>query len=264
MKGIIRKLSPKPIPSSETILAIECLILGITYGSYYVLDESNYVKLLPKEWVEITDYEQPDFWINVHDEVLLPEEWLSENYMLLYDCDILDEWDEIWITTQFAKGLSRFNLPTVPLNYKNAFDSEYKVGLVSNYLRLACDYDNLVERYGTWVYTFGYFDNNVDFFRVINGEPQYFTKKPLSGQATGFEVLMEILKQIGRPFEDYKLRFDSEKLEVIRNRVLFSIWSLFATKQFDVYQLIYERYGRGDYVVQLNDQYYLLSFDYCT
>lgn len=241
----------------------DCLILGITGSAYYVLDETNYVKIISKEWVEITDYEQPDFWIN-DNGLLIPEEWRLENYMLLYDIDLYEEWDEIWITTQFAKGLAKFNLSSAPLNYRNAVDNKYKIELVGTYLQFASDYDNLADGFVRWRYTFGSFDDKIDCFRWSNGEPQYYKKQLLTDNLTGFDVLKGILKQIGYPFEDSKLSFDQEQLDVIRNRVLFSIWALFGTKHFDLYHLVYEKYGRDDYVLQLDDQYYLLSFDYTT
>ena len=143
----------------------ECLILGITGSAYYVLDDTNYVNLIWKEWVEVTDHEQPDFWIN-DNGLLIPEEWRLKNYMLLYDIDLYAEWDEIWITTQFAKGLAKFNLPSIPLNYRKAVDNKYKIELVSTYLQFASDYDNLADRYVRWSYTFGEFDDKID---VLDG-----------------------------------------------------------------------------------------------
>lgn len=261
MKGIIKQISSEPIPENELKLAEECLILGITGSAYYILDESNRVITLIKDWVEITDYEQPDFWVHI-DGGFIPEEWRAENFMLLYDIDLYEEWHEIWIKTQFAKGLSKFNLPTVPVNYQDAFDNKYKKELVSTYLQLACDYDNLVSGNMRWNYSFGYFRNDIECFRWNNSEPQYFTKKLLSDQISGFEALKEILKQIGLPFEHANLKFDAEQLEIIRNRVLFSIWSLFGTKNFDVYKLVNEGSAEADYMIQSGDQCYLLSYDY--
>lgn len=259
MKGkIIRTTYGSEVPEPK-----ECLILGVTGSAYYVLDETNRVNIIKKEWVDITDHEQPDFWIN-DNGMLIPEEWRLENYMLLYDCDLLEEWDEIWITTQFAKGLARFNLQSVPLNYKDAFDNEYKLKLVGIYLKFASDYDNLLERSVCWYYRFQTFDFDTDFFGWSNGEPQYFSKKLLSGNQVGFDVLQSVLKQIGSGFETSVLQFDFEQLDIIRNRILFSIWALFSTKEFEVYHLEYKSYGRGDFVLKLGDQCYLLSLNYTT
>jgi len=259
MKG---KIKQEISINDKDLIKSEYLILGVDLNCYYVLDESNKVNYIIKDQIEITDNDQPSFWIEDNGR-LVPEEWQWNNFLQLND-DITDEWDEIWFITQFAKGLSKFNLSEIPSNFQKANDVEYKIGLIKNYLKIASDYDNLADDYITWRYEFGYFNDEIKCFRWINGEPQYFKKVLMSTNRCGFDILKELLEQIGSPFENTKLKLDKDGLDVIRNRILFSIWSIFGTKQFEVYELVFDHHQQADYVISYNSQNYLLSFDYFT
>jgi len=262
MKGIIKQES-KYHPSDTIVNSpSELLILGIEHGYYHVLDESNRLVLLPKDDIEITDHEQPDFWIDDNGR-LVPEEWRLENFLLLYE-DLYNDWDEIWIVTQYAKAFWKFHLPTIPTNYEKAVDTNYKIDLVNNHLKLASDYDSMVEQHVRWIYTFGPFNNELTYFRWMNGQAEHFKKKLMSDRTLGFDVLKELLTKIGSPFETGKIINDNYFLEGIRNRLLFSIWSLFGTKEFAVYRLIYEKSAYLDYAITWKNETYLLSFDYFT
>lgn len=238
----------------------EYLILGIDTYIYYVLDESNNVDIFHKSEIEITDESKPEFWIEKNGR-LLPEEWFWENFFNLHDSDLSDEWHEIWFITQFAKGLSKFNLPSVPLHFRKAFDKDYKIQLISNYLEMAGYYDNLVDQYIENSYTFGKFNNELSCFRSPNGTPENFTRKLISTNTSGFDTLKRILEGLGESFKNAKININDRWLGMIRNRVLYSIWSLFGTKDFEVYELIYTRYSNSDYIIKYEKETYLISFE---
>ncbi|WP_316750955.1 hypothetical protein [Pedobacter gandavensis] len=256
MKGKQTQLMDGTAVSNPT----EYLILGIDTCIYYVLDESNNVDMLGKSQIEITDESKPEFWIE-KDGRLLPEEWFWENFFNLHDSDLSDEWDEIWFITQFAKGLSKFNLPSVPLHFRQAFDKDYKIQLIGNYLEMAGCYDNLVDEYIEHKYTFGKFNDELTCFRWSNNTPEYFTKKLMSIKTSGFNTLKEILEILGESFKNAKININDHWLDIIRNRVLYSIWSLFGTKHFEVYELIDTGHSYSDYMIKYEEETYLLSFE---
>ncbi|HKG07181.1 MAG TPA: hypothetical protein VKB19_12015 [Pedobacter sp.] len=260
MKGIIK--STVLLPESDAkIIGTECLILGIDTHSYYVLDESNKVNIFGKHQIEITDEDTPEFWIENNGR-LLPEEWLWENFFNLHDTNIYDEWDEIWFITQFAKGLSKFNLSSVPLNIRKAYDKDYKIQLVRNYLEMASCYDSLVDEYFENSYCFGSFNDELTCFRWTNDSPEHFTKKLMSTNTSGFDVLKSILARLGEAFKHAKIKVNNHWLDIIRNRVLYSVWSLFGTKEFEVYELIYTGSSHSDYIIKYEKETYILSFNY--
>lgn len=239
----------------------EYLILGVDTWIYYALDKSNYVGMYAKRQMEITDETKPAFWIEKKGR-MLPEEWFLEDFFNLHDTDIYDEWAEIWFITQFAKGLSKFNLPSVPLNFKAAYDKDYKVQLIVNYLEMACSYDNLIDGDVEGNYSFGQFNDELTCFRWENGVPHSFSRKLMSEKTTGFEILRDILEAIGETFKNHKISINDHWLDKIRNRILYSIWALFGTKDFDVYKLIYTKGSHSDYIIKYEKETYLLSFDY--
>jgi len=242
---------------------IEYLVLGMEVNHYYFLNENNEVGMLAKDLFRITDDSQPEFWIEDNGRTV-PEEWLWKNFFSLND-EPYFEWDEIWFITQFAKGLEKFKLPSFPKAFAKTYDIHYKIDLIRTYLKIASNYDSLPDI--LWKYTFGSFKSlyNLPYFSISNGKPQYYEKiKITSVDKTGYEVLTDILKQIGSPFEYSKSEIDLEHLQVIRNRILFSFWSIWGTKEFDIFQLKYESGLKSDYILKKNDDVYMLSFDYFT
>lgn len=258
MKGIIKQQAKN---TSDMHTPQEFLIVGIEWGYYYIVDSAHNFCLEVKENVEITDHERPSFWIEEHDRSV-PEEWLSENLLYLSD-DLSEEWDEIWAITQFAKGLSKFNLPVIPLNLKKAYDQAYKADTVSHYLQICSDYDSLFDKHDhQHVYKFGPFNFSRAEHGWIGVDPEPFEKKLISDKSCGFDVVRELLKNIGKPLTDAGYRIDEGFFNKTRTRILFSIWSVFATKHFEVYQIVPDSRQTAEttYILKLDDQCYYLSF----
>ncbi|MET3978129.1 hypothetical protein ABIB62_000696 [Mucilaginibacter sp. UYP25] len=245
---------------------IEYLVLGIDVNQYYILTENNEVGTDHKDLYIITEHSRPEFWVEENGQIV-PEEWLWKNFFSLNDEPYL-EWDEIWFITQFAKGLEKFNLPVFPSLFKKAYDKSYKEELIGSYLKIASDYDSSADRYGDSEYTFKNWKNgiNLPYFRWEGSTPQHYEKILItSADKTGYDVVTDLLKQIGSPFEYHKFDINLDYLQVIRNRILFSLWSIWGTKEFQVFQLKYSSGGfKSDYLLKKNDDVYLLSFDYYT
>lgn len=261
------KIRLKEVPTTDEyghpFKDMEYLVLGVLNGLYYYIDEHNRVALHYEEVFVVTDTSQPEFWVESNGN-LIPEEWRKENFLSLHG-EQFTEWDEIWFITQFAKGLEKFNLPTFPVNFTKAYDTTYKIELIISYLKIASDYDSLPDI--RWEYSFGSFKhlNRLPYFSSSNGKPDYYEKIQLTNvNISGFEILTDVLKQIGSPFEYNKAIVDVEWLQVIRNRILFALWSLWGTNEFDVFQLKYVHGLKSEYVLEKGEDMYLLSFDYFT
>jgi hypothetical protein len=244
---------------------MEYLVLGMDMNQYYILTENNDVGTDIKDKYIVTDHTRPEFWVDENGQSV-PEEWLWKNFFSLNDQPCL-EWDEIWFITQFAKGLEKFNLPVFPSRFKKAYDKSYKQELINNFLKIASDYDSLPDKYLNWEYTFEDFKNriNLPYFRWEGSIPQHYEKILItSTDKVGYDVVKDLLKQIGSPFEYSGYNIDLDNLQVIRNRILFSLWSIWGTREFDVFQLKYNSGLKSDYILKKNDDVYLLSFDYIT
>lgn len=243
---------------------MEYLVLGMEINQYCFLNENNIVVMLAKDLFTITDKSQPEFWVEDNGR-LVPEEWLWKHFFSL-DGEPYCEWDEIWFITQFAKGLEKFKLSSFPQHFSKAYDPLYKCDLIGNFLKIASDYDSLLNHV-QWEYRFMSFNRfyNLPYFGTSNGKPQYYEKIELTDANTsGFEILTDILKQIGSPFQYSELNIAIDSILFIRNRILFSIWSIWGTRNFDIFQLKYDSGLRSDYILKKDDDTYLLSFDCIT
>ncbi|QEM10085.1 hypothetical protein [Mucilaginibacter rubeus] len=242
----------------------EYLVLGIDNNQYYFLDESNEVGVLSKDMFEISDHSIPDFWVEENGQ-LAPEEWLWKKFFSLHGEPYL-EWDEIWFSTQFMKGFEKFNLSFIPNRFKPAYDVNYKVNQINNYLKIASEYDTLCEDYISWEYEFGSFKSRgaLPYYLSVNGAPQYYKKVLLSTEQEGFDILKGLLEQIRSPLERVKPDVDKEWLGVMRNRILFSIWSIWGVRSFDVFELKFENGSRNDYLLKYGDDVFILSLNFST
>jgi hypothetical protein len=265
-KGIV-KIRLKETPTigvfGDVLSDIEYLVLGIDVNQYYILTENNEIGTVIKDQYIITDDTRPEFWVEENGQAV-PEEWLWRNFQSL-DGEPYLEWEEIWFITQFAKGLEKFNLPVFPSRFKKAYDKSYKKELIESYLVIASEYDSLPEEHVTWNYTFFDFKGFIDlpYFRWDGGVPQRYEKVLItSDDKNGYEVVKDLLKQIGRPFEHNKSWVDLDFLQRIRNRILFSIWSIWGTKEFEVFRLKYSSGFKADYLLKRNDDVYCLLFSY--
>jgi hypothetical protein len=242
---------------------LEYLVLGMEVNHYYFIDQNNQVAMLAKDLFKITDDVAPDFWVEDNGR-LVPEDWLWDNFLSLND-EPYQESEEIWHTTQFAKGLEKFNFSSIPSNFAKAYDTTYKVNLIDNYLTVASDYDSLIDVRHKYSFTSFKKLGDLPYFRIINGNPQYYDKVLITNDTiTGFEIISEALKEIGSSFGYSNYNFDSYWIETIRKRILLSIWSIWGTKNFDVYKISYVRGGSQDYLLEKNNDVYKLSFHYFT
>ncbi|SHE53567.1 hypothetical protein [Pedobacter caeni] len=264
MRGKIKEELGDHLNGACLTAGSDCLVLGIQGDWYFLLDEFNVFGILRKGEVEITDEEKPDFWIERNGRTV-PEEWHWENFLSLQGCPY-DEWNEIWFITQFAKGFSKFNLPELPQPFNKANDIDYKYQIVKNYLQIAEDFDNLIEPEPiSWGYLFYRFENDLSSIRWADGKQIPFKKVLISGESSGFDVLKGLIYEIGSSFQRLKPSVDRELLDGIRNRILFSIWAIFGTKEFEVYKLVYDKHSESDYLLQYGtEHYFTLSFELLT
>lgn len=239
----------------------EYLILGITGHGYIIYNELGDINFAtPIDRIEITDQTKPDFWRidETDDQHLVPEEWHWQNFLSLNGEPVLELWDyEIWSVTQFAKGLLKYDLPKFPSNLKRALDVQYKLDIINAYFKIASEYDYLKS------YEFAKYEiidfSRREFYSQIPAE-----KSLIVDCIDGFSAISSILNQIGQPLE-YSLKLKSYEFENIRKIILFSIWALFGTKDFDVFKISFVEEMRNNginYLLKKDTKAFLLSFDY--
>lgn len=238
----------------------EYLILGITRYGYIMYDELAEISFAtPIDKIEITEQTKPDFWKidKTDDKHLVPEEWHWENFLSLNGEPVFELWDyEIWSITQFAKGLLKYNLPKFPSKFKRASDTQYKIDIINAYFKIASEYDN-INQYESVEYKISAFSES----RLNILIPM--EKILIKNYSNGYECIRYLLTSIGNPLER---SFDLKPLEFenIRNIILFSIWSLFGTKDFDVFKISFEEEIRNSgiqYLLKGDAEAFILRFD---
>ena len=189
---------------------------------------------------------------------MVPEEWHWQNFLSLNGEPVFELWDfEIWSITQFAKGLLRYDLPEFPRNLKKALDIQYKLDIINAYFKIASEYDFLNSSEFAKYEIIDY--SNPELASKISSE-----KSLITDYIDGFDALSSILNQIGKPLE-YSFKLKSDEFENIRKIILFTIWALFGSKDFDVFKFSFVEEMRNDginYLLKRDAKAFILSFDY--
>ena len=261
MKGIITKKKNYFEKDSFTI-GKEYEILGINHKTYYIIDDFNNFGTISKDRVEIIDNKKPPFWkIDPQsNDRNLPPEWHYENFLFLSEGldDILNR--EIWIETQFLKGLTQFNLTSIPNNLLFANSNISKENIIRSILKTLENYSNQFRDNGS-----PYLDCNFYNFKTIyetGGSRIYemeekldFTDKIIDNEKSAFENLKQILSEI---LEFPKVEKLDDNDDLILNRIIYSIWSIFQTKEIQIITREYQ-HSYPEFILKTNDNCYKLT-----
>lgn len=250
---------PENLMPYSLIRGKEYTILGIdSVKYYYVYNELNNIDLVPVDIIEITDNNHPAFWEidESNKNRLVPKEWHWHNFLSFDGEPYIELWNyEIWSITQFVKGINKYDLPIFPVNFRRALDASYKLDLINAYLKLAAQYDSLKQGDLLFHYLISSYSVSEE---ILNDSKNTL----LTEKSSGFEILRSILQIIGEPLQ-HILKTKSYEFEEIRNRILFSIWALFGTKEFKIIKLKKVE-TEVKYLLINSNKSFVLSFDYFT
>jgi hypothetical protein len=239
-------------------------ILGVSNASfYYIIDDNNDFISVPKKWFTIIDNIHPKFWIidPTSENRIVPEQWHFKNFLYLSRKEIDDIGNrEVWTETQFLKGLIHYDLDSIPNNLLFARDDIAKENIIRSILKtleyyanqfrdnyspyLDCDFCNFKDIYESG--ESGIYENN----KQIG-----FTDEIYNEEKATFENLKDILSDILK-FPITKDRVDYNN-RIILNRLIYSIWSIFQTKNIQIILRKY-RHSYPEFILKTNDKCYKL------
>jgi len=242
-------------------------ILGYGKWFVYLINESNQFVRLSISFFLITDNSIPSFW-REDPEIegnFMPEEWHINKFKWQFQEGDLDDIyfeltqnNELWIQTQFAKGCKYYEFEKLPIEFQFGLNDQYKVNIIDAYLKLLSDIDTDKDHI-LWEYRFGNFSNLIDRDTIAwSNEKPVVHKDQVLTTDKGFDCLNAMLNEL-----IFSNLLDV-KNEYTRNRVLFTIWSVFGCFDFSIIKRTFSPGSQIYYILKKDEKVYCLSIEYFT
>ena len=220
-------------------LGKEYFIYGIEGSCYYIIDDYNNFIYIGANYFELTDNETPNFWLKdpQNNDRILPSEWHYENFLFLNEG--LEDFsnNEIWINTQFLKGLLKnYKIENLPNNLISANDDIAKTQIINSILKSYEDFSNQYRDNGSPYLDCSFYDfkavyENRESGIISNIEHIEFKDIEYENEKGFIENIMDILSDI---ISYPKIEKQSDNSELILKRLAYSIWSVFQTKDVKI------------------------------
>lgn len=236
-------------------------VLGDLKFSVFLINEENKFSEIRVNELTVTDAEYPHFW---KEDPLIPgrftpEEWHHNQFEFLLDEFHVDFWGnyELWTLTQFVKGFKHYQLDQLPNQFKHAEDDAHKAYVINEYLKIITEIDST--DYVYWQYCFNKYwssSNEPEILLWSNGEPVEHYDQIVTPNE-GYDCLDKILTEMGPQHSSFKN-------DRIKNRILFTIWSIFSCKDFSITLRKFKSGHSETFILQKDEKRYALSEDQLT
>lgn len=236
----------------------EYKILGIQFGSYYIIDDSNNFITVRSDFFKIKESKIPDFWRKdpENDSRIVPQEWHYENFLFLNDGleDFIHE--EIWSQTQLLKGLVHYNFENIPNNLRLANCDYAKRNIIYSILKTLEVFSNQYRTNASpYLHcNFTKFDDSHLIIASKNNKLE-FNDVLIKNEKSFFENLEYILNSI---IEYPIIEKNHDDSDSILKRLVYSIWSIFQT---DDVEIIIRKYTHQQplYILKTDNKCFMLS-----